>query len=283
VAHINQELFERISKKLGVGRQQTYRLIAKKAAQTHLPRHLAALSLAAELGINISKKAYASDEDRAQLRSVPLMQSANPPVPVSVEIPPPPGRTLRRQRTKKMKQARKSNTVHVVHGRNLKLRDAMFEFLRAIGLNPIEWSKGVKSTKRGAPYNNQVLDEMFRQAAAVVVILSPDDEARLKREFWVDSDPDYERQLTGQPRPNVLFEAGRAFGSHPESTILTQVGRLRPFSDTQGMNIINLSNLPECRRDLANRLEAAGCAVDDSGTIWLSAGDFSYPPQRRRK
>jgi hypothetical protein len=35
---------------------------------------------------------------------------------------------------------------------------------------------------------------------------------------------------------------------------------------------------PECRRDLAKRLEDAGCEVNTDGTDWLSAGDFTPPP-----
>ena len=34
----------------------------------------------------------------------------------------------------------------VVHGRNLAARDAMFAFLRAIGLEPLEWSVLVSAT-----------------------------------------------------------------------------------------------------------------------------------------
>ena len=39
----------------------------------------------------------------------------------------------------------------VVHGRNIPMRDALYEFLRALGLNPLEFSHGVKATKKGAP------------------------------------------------------------------------------------------------------------------------------------
>jgi predicted nucleotide-binding protein len=151
----------------------------------------------------------------------------------------------------------------------------MFAFLRALNLQPIEWTQAVRRTRRAAPYVGEVLRAGIDQAAAVVVLLTPDDEARLKRKFQKSSDPAYEKELSGQARPNVIFEAGRAFGSHPNSTVLVQLGQVRPFSNTAGVHVVHLSNDPESRRDLANRLEAAGCAIDDSGSDWLREGDFS--------
>jgi predicted nucleotide-binding protein len=187
--------------------------------------------------------------------------------------------TQKRNGTKALKsqhrEKRKSNSVMVVHGRNQKLNSAMFSFLRAIGLQPIEWSQAVKKTKKAAPHIGEILNVAFRTAAAVVVLLSPDDEARLKPEFRKSSDPAYEKDLTGQARPNVLFEAGRAFGSHPDSTVLAQAGTVRPFSDTAGVHVVHLSNDVQARKELADRLEAAGCAVDLDGTAWMSEGDFA--------
>ena len=168
----------------------------------------------------------------------------------------------------------------VVHGRNSEARDALFTFLRAIGLQPIEFTQGIKKTKRGAPYVGQVLDTMFAQAAAVVVLLTADDEAQLKKEFRKPTDPAYERRLTGQARPNVLFEAGRAFGTHPDETILVQVGPHRPFTDISGVHIVHLGNDASSRQDLANRLEQAGCATNTDGTDWFTAGEFGS--KRRR-
>jgi len=161
-----------------------------------------------------------------------------------------------------------------VHGRDTKARDAVFAFLRAIGLQPIEWSKAVKLTKKGAPYVGEVLTAAFDQAAAVVVLLTPDDEAKLKKKYHKASDPAYEKRLTGQARPNVIFEAGRAFGSHPNQTIIVEIGETRKFSDTEGIHAIRMSNTAESRKELAQRLETAGCAVDTDGQDWLSAGDF---------
>jgi predicted nucleotide-binding protein len=164
--------------------------------------------------------------------------------------------------------------VAVVHGRDAATRRAMFRFLRAIGLSPIEWGEAVKATKKGSPYVGEVLDRAFEEATAVVVLLTPDDQARLRTEFRKASDPDYEYTLTGQARPNVLFEAGMAFGRHPDSTVLVEIGQLRPFSDVVGRHVVRLDNRAESRRDLANRLEATGCAVDLGGSEWLSEGDF---------
>ena len=48
-----------------------------------------------------------------------------------------------------------------------------------------------------------------------------DSSSRSKR---LPSDPAYERRLTGQARPNVLFEAGMAYGKDPNSTVLAQLG-----------------------------------------------------------
>src|SRR5262249_20742405 len=82
-------------------------------------------------------------------------------------------------------------------------------------------------------------------------------------------DPPFEKQLTGQARPNVLFEAGMAFSSHPDRTVLVQLGTIRPFSDIAGRHIIIMSNDAKRRKELADRLEFAGCDVNRDGTDWM--------------
>jgi predicted nucleotide-binding protein len=120
-----------------------------------------------------------------------------------------------------------------------------------------------------------ILDTAFREAAAVVVLLTPDDEARLGKRFRKSSDPDHERRLTGQARANVLFEAGMAFGRNPDSTVLVQMGDVRPFSDVAGRHIVRLGNDHSSRQELATKLANAGCNVDTSGTDWLDEGDLA--------
>ena len=116
-----------------------------------------------------------------------------------------------------------SRRIFVVHGRNLKARDAMFAFLRSLDLDPIEWNEAVSFTGQGSPFIGQVLDRAFSEARAVVVLITGDDFAYLDPRFLTANDPDYERNLTPQARPNVLFEAGMAFGRHPERTILVSL------------------------------------------------------------
>jgi len=165
--------------------------------------------------------------------------------------------------------------VFVVYGRNEQVRKAVFEFLRSLGLRPLEWSQAVSVTGQGSPYVGEVLNQALQSAQAIVVVMSPDDEAQLRAEFLRDGDPDYERVPTGQPRPNVIFEAGMAFAFSESRTILVQIGDLRPISDIVGRHTLRLTNSPESRQDLAIRLRTAGCALDMDGRDWLSAGNFS--------
>ncbi|WP_197417710.1 TIR domain-containing protein [Mycobacterium sp. GA-2829] len=167
--------------------------------------------------------------------------------------------------------------VFVVHGRNLTARDAMFTFLRAIGLDPIEWSTAIGATGSGAPFIGQALDAAFAMAKSVVVLLTPDDVAYLRPEY-ASGDDDPETEPKGQARPNVLFEAGMALGHHPDRTIIVELGSLRPFSDVAGRHLIRMDGSAPKRNELANRLRNAGCAVNTTNTDWLIAGDFTPPP-----
>jgi predicted nucleotide-binding protein len=111
-----------------------------------------------------------------------------------------------------------------------------------------------------------------------VVLLTPDDEAKLKDEFFKSrSDPRSEIKLSGQPRPNVLFEAGMAFGHHPDNTVIVQVGKIRPISDLTGRHIVHLNDSVASRQQLVVKLRAAGCPVDDTGSDWHTEGDFTPP------
>lgn len=256
-----------------MGRSRVYQLIDQKMRETHLPRPLAAIALASERGINISR--YATADDLATIRQAAI--TAAPPSVIAPREPAPRrqrGRAATSRSRRRTTPRRRGTTVFVVHGRDEGSRKALFQFLRVLGLQPIEWNQAIKMTGEPSPYVGTILDTAFREAAAVVVLLTPEDEARLKEKYRKQRDPVYERRLTGQARPNVLFEAGMAFGRNPQNTVLVQLGEVRPFSDVAGRHIVHLSNNPTSRQELATKLANAGCNVDTSGTDWLSAGDF---------
>ncbi|MGO9976043.1 MAG: TIR domain-containing protein [Solirubrobacteraceae bacterium] len=164
--------------------------------------------------------------------------------------------------------------VMVIYGRDGEARRAMFDFLRALGLEPGEWRRLVAETEKASPYIGEVLERAFESAGAVVVFFTPDDEAKLRDEFITSGDPDHERNLTAQARPNVIFEAGMAFGLHPDRTLLVELGTLRPFSDIFGRHVVRLDGTEQPLRDIAGRLEIAGCAVDQSGDDWADPNRF---------
>jgi hypothetical protein len=124
-----------------------------------------------------------------------------------------------------------------------------------------------------SPYIGEVLEVAFAQAQAVLVIMTPDDEARLREPLLTSDDEPFESQLNGLPRPNVIFEAGMALGLFPDRTVLVELGKLRPISDLSGRHVIRLKNSPQSKQQLANRLANAGCAVDLKGD-WLEEGNF---------
>jgi len=169
--------------------------------------------------------------------------------------------------------------IFIVHGRDERLRSGVFTFLRSLGLQPLEFGEARELTGKPMPYVGEILDAAFQHAQAVVVLLTPDDEARLRGELAAKSDPLYEKELTGQARPNVLFEAGMSLVSHPDRTILVQFGHVRPFSDVAGRHILHMNNSLAKRQDLAQRLEAAKCLVNLKGTDWHTSGDLNPPEQ----
>lgn len=166
--------------------------------------------------------------------------------------------------------------VFVVHGRNSSARDAVFAFLRSLGLEPIEWEHAIELTGEGTPYIGTVLDVAFSRAQAVVVLLTPDEITYLRSEY-ADGDNDPETNPAPQARPNVLFEAGMAMGRDSDRTVLVEFGQVREFTDVTGRHRVRLDNSAKKRKSLAQRLRTAGCAVNMVGDDWLRDGDLSPP------
>ena len=163
---------------------------------------------------------------------------------------------------------RNPRAVMVVYGQDQAANEAIFEWLRAIGLEPREWSELTRATGKASPFIGQVLDTAFQDAQAVVVLFTPDEHVRSRadlvssREAW---------RL--QARPNVLFEAGMTFATHADRRVLVVLGNQDLPSDLAGRHYVRIAG-PESLHELANRLETAGCEVRRGGTQWLNMSRF---------
>jgi predicted nucleotide-binding protein len=119
-----------------------------------------------------------------------------------------------------------NNSIFVVHGRDGQLNTDMFAFLRAIGLNPLEWSQAIKGAKGANPHIDDVIYDAMEKVQGVLVMFSPDEEARLKSKFCTGLDKKKGfNKLDGQARPNVIFEAGLALGAHSKKNTVGPGGR----------------------------------------------------------
>ena len=280
MAVINPGLAAKLASTLRVTPRQVNRLIDGIVRELHVTRQQAALVLASRRGVNFSR--FATPEDLAAIRSGGAMSSV-------VGIPRQPVQATVAAKTKSGRPTKRpSNSVFVVHGRNERIRRELFQFLRDVGLNPIEWNAGKQLTRKASPHNAEVINAIIRKAAGAVVLFCPEEEVTLKREYWRADDPEEERRTTEQPRPNVLYEAGMALATFPASTVVVRVGRIRSFTDLAGVQIINLTGgSAGGRQAVASALKTAKLPVDTNGQDWLGEGGFmldeTQPARRKRR
>jgi predicted nucleotide-binding protein len=267
---INQDLFGKLRSRLELSRARVYKLIQDIELSSHVSPHVASLMLAGQNGIPYGK--YATAEDRVEIRSAsgsfqPLPQER--PVQQVSPIAAAPSRSPK---------ATRNNSIFVVHGRDAKLTQDMYSFLRAIGLNAMEWDDAIKAAKGGAnPIVGDVITNAMKKAQGVLVLLSPDEDAKLKNKFASERDKKKGlHKLETQPRPNVIFEAGLALGAHSDKTILVQVGDIRDISDIAGKHMVHLTDSPQSRKNLALRLQdKLKFRVNLTGNDWLEVGQFN--------
>jgi len=272
-------LIRALQKKLGLRRAAVYDRIQKAANRYQLDRRAAAILLASQNQVNTTR--FSTAEDRAAVREVLHSTGGARAAPVETQFAPAPA--PRAVRTRERRAPRKPDTsVWVVHGRDLKAANELRKLLRTYGLNPLEFTQAIARTRQGSPFVGGVLEKGIGGTGASVVLFTPDDEARLRKQFRIASDSEQERRLTPQPRLNVVFEAGMAFGHDPSRTVLVQVGRIRSFSNIAGRHVVHLDGSQESRQELATKLRAAGCKVNQDGLDWMTHGDFAQTVRRAR-
>lgn len=278
MAGVHHGLAAKLAVQLDVTPRQVNRLIDGIVRELHLTRQQAAIVLAGRRGVNFSR--FATPDDLAAVRSSGGFTFSAASGSTPARNP----RTLSVPHSKATKvRKHPSNSVFVVHGRNERVRRDLFNLLRALGLNPIEWNAGKQLTKKASPHNSEVIAAIVKKAAGAVVLFCPEEEVILKREYWRSDDPAEERVKCEQPRPNVLYEAGMAFAAFPSSTVIVRVGRIRSFTDLAGVQIVNLTDgTPAGRQSVASALKTAGLPVDTTGQDWLTEGSFILNDARRR-
>jgi predicted nucleotide-binding protein len=165
-------------------------------------------------------------------------------------------------------------SVFLVHGRDTRAAKGMRMFFRALNLHVIEWEKAVLETGQAAPYIGDVIFAGMRVADAVVVLLTPDDLVRLRPDLLSPEDPAHEREIRGQARANVIYEAGIADALDRSRTVLIELGEVKSLSDLSGRSVLRFDGRPSSRNKLVIHLRNAGLDPDTTGSDWLSIGDF---------
>jgi predicted nucleotide-binding protein len=250
------------------------KLVSAKRNEYGLTQHEALLAVARDLKMNWTR--FASPEELASLRNL----DTGRPVVAPPAVPSAPTASARPTRGRATKESASRKTgprdkVFVVRGRNAQIRNAMFAFLRALELKPVEWGQAMKATGTPMPFIAKTLESALSGPNAVVVLMTPDEIVQLKRQFVSKIDPDEERKPMGQPRPNVFFEAGMALARHPEKTIFVIFGRVKSFSDIAGMHTVRMNNTAKKRTQLVDKLRTAGADPQTEGKEdWTEEGDF---------
>ena len=128
MAKINSKLFAAIENKTGLSKPQVYKRISQVAKDDFLPRPLAAIKLAADVGVTINR--YASPDELSPLRQAgtPLSRHPQREDCRSHQRRRAEGQ-VDRQGSERGKEVADGRYWGLVYGRDRPLRTAMFTFL----------------------------------------------------------------------------------------------------------------------------------------------------------
>jgi predicted nucleotide-binding protein len=162
--------------------------------------------------------------------------------------------------------------VFIIHGRNMAAAKEIGRYLRALGLEPINFGE-LRGKMKGTPTVADIISRGMEEAQGVLALFTGDEWAVLRPEHRQDHDRG--AQLSRwQARPNVLFEAGMAFGRDRERVVFVLLGQVELFTDVEGIHVLRPNNDASGARDILRRtLSSMGCAINDSSQ-WMTEGDF---------
>lgn len=116
-------------------------------------------------------------------------------------------------------------SVFVIYGRNRAYLNRLLELLRRLGIDAHTFDS---IPKRGSPTVIELLEEWICKVDAVIVLMTPDDEGRLKGI----------RFLKPRARQNVVFEAGYSLISARDKNLVVKLGDVEHLSDMEGIHIV---------------------------------------------
>jgi len=146
-----------------------------------------------------------------------------------------------------------ARNVFVVHGRDEQARDALFGFLRALGLQPLGWETLVSATGNTSPYLRDVIIQGIAMAQAAVVLMTPDDQGG-------PTDAIAQRPRS---RQNVVFELGFFIGKlGPAKVAALLKGDVEKPSDFDGIAYIPFDSGGGWKQALARELHHAKVPFD---------------------
>lgn len=150
-----------------------------------------------------------------------------------------------------------AKSVFVIHGRNDKARKEMCVFLRAWGLQPINFGD-LRAEMGGTPTIDRIVEEGMRRAKGIVALFTPDEYSTLAEKLRNPHD-DEEAKARWQSRPNVIFEAGMAFGKDRNRVVFVVLGDTKLFTDVAGVHCLRPTNsVPGDRTVFHDTLKATG-------------------------
>jgi hypothetical protein len=174
--------------------------------------------------------------------------------------------------------------VFVIHGHDKRAHGELVKLLDALGLEELSF-ESVANEMGPSPFVRDIVIEGIKRADAVVALFTPDEQAALYDPETGDSRAAREGGSRWQARPNVIFEAGIAFGGLADREPIVAVlgDDVRLFSDLGGVHFVQLSG-PRGKANLKARLESLLGPLTPTLTDWDSspqAGDFAAVARRR--
>lgn len=165
--------------------------------------------------------------------------------------------------------------VFIIHGRNVAAKNAVEHFVQSLGLESLEFDE-VSASLGGSAFVGDVVREGLKRAQGIIALFTPDEFSTLRPDHRGTRDKAEDVQRW-QARPNVIFEAGMAYGMGPKRTVLVTIGgEVSLFSDVGGVHVVRLTNTSG-RSTLRQKLIGMGCAVSERADAWTDparSGDF---------